>query len=79
MEKDVFNSYQRVWIWQKRHTPEAIATSEHRRIFKVFFTHWKKGKCAYCGILLAESPNHHCLSLELDAEQVAEFVSKHFV
>lgn len=71
-------TYKRVWMWRKRHSPEAVETKEHRKVFKVFIQNWKNGKCAHCSILLAEAPSHNCLVVELEIEQVEAFVTKVF-
>ena len=72
-------AYKRMWIWQKRHTPEALATKEHRKVFRVFFTHIQRGRCIHCGILMSEAPRHNCYSADLHTEAVAEFVTRYFL
>ena len=69
-------TYKRVWMWRKRHTPEALATNENRKIFRIYLQHWQKGKCPHCGILRSEAPSHNCQTVELDEEQAIEFVIK---
>lgn len=69
-------NYKRVWIWKWRHSPIQQATNEHRKAFRVMFTHSKKGRCANCGIIQKEAPNHNCLDINLDPEMAIEFVSR---
>ena len=73
---DELTSYKRVWMWQKRHTPEALATNEHRKVFKIHLQSWNQGKCPQCGILRSEAPSHNCLQVELDSEAAMEFITK---